>query len=199
MRYGYVRVSTDDQDVGRQLDQMRDLGILEENIFVDHASGKDMAREGWQRLMGIIAEGDLLAVDALDRLGRDYDDLTREWKRITREVGCDIAALDLDFFDSRKFRSMGDVGKVMEDMLLSLLSWKAQREREDMMRRTVAGVRRAQAEGKCKGKPPKRFGAEVLGEAQAALDARGKAAAAEVLGVTRQTVYNMIADGRLVA
>lgn len=196
--YGYVRVSTADQSVERQLVAMRELGIAEENVFVDKASGKDMNRPEWSRLMGIVGAGDFIAVDSLDRLGRDYDDLTREWKRLTREVGCDIKALDLDFFDSRKFREMGDMGKCFEDMLLSLLAWKAESDRRDMLRRQAAGIAVAKAEGKYKGRKPLDFDDARLRQVREHLDAGGsKASAARMLGVSRATLYRALDSGRL--
>lgn len=196
--YGYVRVSTADQSVERQLVAMRELGIAEENVFVDKASGKDMNRPEWSRLMGIVGAGDFIAVDSLDRLGRDYDDLTREWKRLTREVGCDIKALDLDFFDSRKFREMGDMGKCFEDMLLSLLAWKAEADRRDMLRRQAAGIAVAKAEGKYKGRKPLDFDDARLRQVREHLDAGGsKASAARMLGVSRATLYRALDSGRL--
>lgn len=195
--YGYVRVSDADQNPARQLAKMEALGIPDGNVLVDKASGGSMDRAEWLRLMGCIGEGDVVFVDALDRLGRDYDDITREWKRITREVGCDIAALDLDFMDSRKFREFGDLGKVLEDMILSVLAWKAERERTDIKRRQAEGIAIAKAEGKYRGGTRRSYPPEVVEAASAALSEGGKSAAAKVLGCTRGTVYRMIEDGRL--
>lgn len=198
MIYGYIRVSTEEQNLGRQLEKMRSLGIPDENIFQDKASGKNMERADWQRLVAIIREGDLLVIDSLDRLGRNYDCIISEWKRITRDIKCDIQCLDLEFFDSRNFRQMGDVGVMIEDMLLTTLAYVADAERKKIVQRTREGVARAKAAGKMNGRPPTKFDPELLMQAQNALDSKGKGAAGRVLGVTRQTVYNMIEDGRLV-
>ena len=105
MIYGYVRVSTADQNVARQLVKMRSLGIGDDALFVDRCSGRDMDRPEWARLMAAIAEGDRIVIDSLDRLGRSYDMVTSEWKRITREVGCDISCLDIEFMDSAAMRA----------------------------------------------------------------------------------------------
>lgn len=198
MIYGYIRISTEQQNLGRQLDKMHLLGIPDRNIFRDIASGKNMERPDWQRLNTLLAEGDLLYIDSLDRLGRTYDLIVSEWKRITHEVGCDIRCLDMEFFDSAKFREMGDIGKMVEDIFLTTLAYVADAERKKIVQRTREGVARAKAAGKMNGKPPKRFEPELLAEARIALEAGGKSAAARVLGVTRQTVYHMIEDGRLV-
>lgn len=196
-RYGYARVSTDEQNPERQLAKFREMGIPCENVMMDKLSGKSMDRPEWKTLMGLIGPGDELALDSLDRLGRNYDEIKSEWCRITRDVGCDIECLDLTFMNSRNFRSMEDIGKVMEDMILSVLAWKAQRERDDMLRRQAEGIAVAKAAGKYKGGTPRSYSQEVIDRANKALVADGKAAAAKVLGCTRSTVYRMIDDGRL--
>lgn len=196
-RYGYVRVSSKDQNEARQLDKMRELEIEDKNIFIDKASGKDLEREQYQKLISIVEEGDEIIFDSLDRLGRDYDDLTIEWRRLTREVGCDLKALDLEFFDSALFRSMGDIGKCVEDMLLSLLAYVAQTERKKNRQRQAEGIAIAKSLGKYKGKPKTIFPVELIDAANKALREEGKSAAAKILNVSRITVYRMIEDGRL--
>lgn len=131
MKIGYARVSAKDQNPERQLKKFRELGIEERYIFIDKQSGKDFNRPQYQGMLLIIREGDLLYLDALDRLGRDYDGIIREWKYITRELNADIVVLENEtLFDSRKFRTMGDLGKLMEDQFLSLLSYVAEQERK---------------------------------------------------------------------
>lgn len=196
-RYGYVRVSSKDQNEARQLEKMRELEIEDKNIFIDKASGKDLEREQYQKLISIVEEGDEIIFDSLDRLGRDYDDLTIEWRRLTREVGCDLKALDLEFFDSALFRSMGDIGKCVEDMLLSLLAYVAQTERKKNRQRQAEGIAIAKSLGKYKGKPKTIFPVELIDAANKALREEGKSAAAKILDVSRITVYRMIEDGRL--
>lgn len=197
MDYGYVRVSTEEQNTQRQILKMRELGIKEENIFVDKASGKNMERPEWQRLMNLIENGDRIVLDSLDRLGRTYDLITVEWKRITREVGCDIKCLDIEFFDSNAFQAMGDVGKVVEDMLLSLLAYVAETERKKMLQRQAEGIVVAKAEGRYKGRKPFDFDIATVEEAQRIMVEESKMAAARFLGVSTKTLYNMIDDGRL--
>ncbi len=121
--YGYIRVSSKDQNEDRQRYKMEQKGVDERFLFVDKASGKDFERPEYKLLRRVINKGDLIYMDALDRLGRNYDEVLAEWKYITREVGADIVLLDNEsLFDSRKFRAMGDMGKLMEDQFLSLLS-----------------------------------------------------------------------------
>lgn len=156
--YGYVRVSSKDQNEGRQVDKMLELGIEEQFIFVDKASGKDFDRPQYQNLRRFIQAGDLIYIDALDRLGRNYDEVIHEWKYITREVGADIVILENQtLFDSRKFKSMGDIGKLMEDQFLSLLSYVAEQERKKIKKRQREGIAKAKREGKVIGRPKKVF------------------------------------------
>lgn len=198
--YGYVRVSTKDQNPDRQIQKMRDLGIDDEHIYVDKASGKDLNRSMYQELMGVVKSGDTIALDSLDRLGRNYDDVCAEWRRLTREIGCDVRALDLEFFDSAKFHDMGDIGVCMEDMLLSLLAYVAQTERKKIKQRQAEGIALAKERGVYKGRKCNEYSQDVIEHVQSILNSGGtKAEVAEVLGVTRQTIYRMINEGRLTA
>ena len=194
--YGYIRVSSVTQNPERQIRKMGELGISDECLFIDRASGKNLDRPMYQALMAEVSEGDQIVVDSLDRLGRSYDDVTREWRRLVG-MGVDIRCLDLDFFDSAKLREMGSIGICVEDMLLSLLAYVAQTEREKNRQRQAEGIAIAKAEGRFKGKPKKQFDSKLLEEAEKALRDKGKAAAAKVLGCHVNTVNNMIADGRL--
>lgn len=199
MKYGYIRVSTQEQNPERQAETMRREGIEESLIYIDKASGKDFSRPEYARLMGDIRSGDKIVVDSLDRLGRDYDGLISEWKRLTHDEGVDIQALDMPFMDSEYFRKLGDLGKLVEDMFLGILAWVAEHERLENHRRQKEGIERAKAAGKYRGGTPRSYPQDVIDRANEALRTDGKAAAAKVLGCTRATVYRMIEDGRLAA
>lgn len=152
----YIRVSSKDQEIGRQLQKAEELGIKEENIFIDKKSGKDFDREQYQLMKKGLQKGDLLYLDSLDRLGRNYDMIISEWKEITRKKGADIVVLDnKDLFDSRKFKIMGDLGKVMEDQFLSLLAYMSEQERKKTLARQKEGIAIAKAQGKYKGRTRK--------------------------------------------
>lgn len=154
MKIAYGRVSTKEQNVERQLLKFRELGIEERFVFVDKQSGKDFDRPRYQAMRLMLREGDLVYVDALDRLGRDYDGIIAEWKYITREIGADIVCLDNEtLFDSRKFKTMGDFGKVMEDQFLSLLAYVAEQERKKNRSRQAEGIEVARTEGVTFGRP----------------------------------------------
>lgn len=154
MDIGYIRVSWKTQSLDRQLEVMRDLGIEERYIFKDVASGKNFERSGYLAMKQILREGDCLYIDALDRLGRDYDGIIKEWKHITRELKCDIVALDNSaLFDSRRFREMGELGKLMEDQFLSLLAYVADVERKKTLKRQKQGIASAKKAGVKFGRP----------------------------------------------
>ena len=154
MKIGYVRISSKTQNLSRQLDAMLELGIEKRFIFQDVASGKNFDRPGYLAMKGILREGDCLYIDALDRLGRDYDNIISEWKEITRELKCDIVAMDnSSLFDSRKFREMGELGKLMEDQFLSLLAYVADTERKKTLRRQKQGIESAKKAGIKFGRP----------------------------------------------
>ncbi|MEK3759662.1 recombinase family protein [Paenibacillus sp. FSL P4-0338] len=154
MKIAYGRVSTKEQNVERQLLKFRELEIEERFVFVDKQSGKDFDRPRYQAMRLMLREGDLVYLDALDRLGRDYDGIIAEWRYITREIGADIVCLDNEtLFDSRKFKTMGDFGKVMEDQFLSLLAYVAEQERKKNRSRQAEGIEVARAEGVTFGRP----------------------------------------------
>jgi DNA invertase Pin-like site-specific DNA recombinase len=160
MLIGYIRVSSIDQCDERQLKKMRNLGIEERMIFIDKQSGKDFDRPNYKAMKQFIREGDLIYVDALDRFGRDYDGIIKEWKYITREMNADIVVLENEtLFDSRKFKSMGDMGKLMEDQFLSLLSYVADQERKKIHQRQAEGIAVAKEKGKHLGRPQMNFSA----------------------------------------
>jgi DNA invertase Pin-like site-specific DNA recombinase len=154
MIFGYVRVSAKDQSTERQLKKMHKLEIEERCIFEDKQSGKDFDRPKYQAMKMMVREGDLIYLDALDRLGRDYDGIIKEWKHITRELNADIVVLENEsLFDSRKFKTMGDLGKLLEDQFLSMLSYVAEQERKKTKKRQAEGIEVAIGKGVRFGRP----------------------------------------------
>jgi len=154
MKLAYVRISAKSQNLARQLETMTSLGIEDRFIFRDTSSGKDFDRPGYLAMKNVLREGDCVYIDALDRLGRDYDAIISEWKHITRTLRCDIVALDnSSLFDSRKFREMGELGKLMEDQFLSLLAYVADAERKKTLQRQKQGIATAKRAGVKFGRP----------------------------------------------
>ncbi|PZE19361.1 recombinase family protein [Paenibacillus xerothermodurans] len=148
MELAYARVSAKDQNPERQLVKFRQLGIDERYIFIDMQSGKDFNRPRYQAMRLMIREGDFVYLDALDRLGRDYDGIIWEWKYTTRDLREDKVVLENETpFDSWKFRTMGDFGKVMEDQFLGLLSYVAEQKRKNNRQRQAEGIEVARKDG----------------------------------------------------
>lgn len=158
--FGYIRVSTIEQNIARQEEKMKNLGIDERDIYIDYASGRDFNRPQYQNMKSRIRKGDLIYVDALDRLGRDYEAIISEWKEITRDLDADIIVLEnSSLFDSRKFKAMNSedsqLGSLMEDQFLSLLSYVADQERKKILKRQKEGIAAAKKSGKHLGRPKK--------------------------------------------
>lgn len=189
--FGYARVSTKDQDTERQLIKLRKLVSDERYLFEEKESGKNFDRPQYQAMRLMFRKGDLLYLDALDRLGRDYDGIISEWKYLTREVGIDIAVLENSQFDSRVFRKMGsEFGKLMEDMFLTMLAYMAEQERKKNLRRQTEGYAVARAKGVKFGRKRKEIGDE-FGKLVTEFH-NGKITAVEIrkrLNMTKSTYY----------
>lgn len=153
--YGYARVSTREQNLDRQLDALREFGLGDERIYRDKASGRDFERPARKRLEKRLRAGDVLVVKSIDRLGRDYDDIIEQWRRLTKERGVDIVVLDMPILDTRG-RADGITGQPISDIVLQLLSYVAQMERESIKQRQAEGIASAKACGVRFGRPPKR-------------------------------------------
>lgn len=195
--FGYVRVSSKDQNVERQVEKMRSLGVPERHLFIEKQSGKDFDRPVYQALCQMLRQGDLLYIDSVDRLGRNYEAVKDEWRHLTREIGADVVALDMpDLFDSRKFRQQGDVGKLLEDQMLSLLAWVADQERKKIRQRQREGIEIAKREGKYKGRKPVEVKDFSRYYQRWARHEVSKAALARELGISRPTVDRLIQEAR---
>ena len=152
--YGYVRVSTKEQNEARQMLALRDYGIPEKNIYVDKMSGKDFNRPQYQKLMKDIKPGDVLVTKSIDRLGRNYEEILIQWRHITKEKGVDIVVLDMPLLDTR--RSGHDLtGTFVADLVLQILSYVAQTERENIRQRQREGIAAAKLRGVRFGRPEK--------------------------------------------
>jgi len=149
--FGYVRVSTKEQNTDRQIIAMQELGINERDIFVDKASGKDFERPQYQALKAQLRKGDLVYISSLDRLGRNSDAIKREWESITKEIGADMVVLDMPLLDTRQHKDT--LGTFVSDLVLQVLSFMAQSEREKTLARQKEGIAVAKAKGKHLGRP----------------------------------------------
>ena len=143
--YGYVRVSTQEQNEARQLTAMREFGVQEKNIIVEKLSGKDFHRPLYQRLVTSLRPEDVLVVKSIDRLGRNYEEILEQWGVITKERKAAIVVLDMPLLDTRQGRDL--TGTLIADIVLQLLSYVAQTERENIRRRQAEGIAEAKANG----------------------------------------------------
>lgn len=153
--YGYARVSSKDQNLDRQLDAFEAFGVPRDAIFADKASGKDFDRPEYRRLVESLAEGDVVVIKSIDRLGRNYEEILTEWRTITKERKAAIVVLDMPLLDTRERRD-GLTNMLISDIVLQLLSYVAQVERENIKRRQAEGIAAAQARGVRFGRPKKK-------------------------------------------
>ena len=152
MEYGYARVSTKEQHEERQLIALTGFGIAESAIFVDKQSGKDFERTQYRRLMRKLKDGDTLVVKSIDRLGRNYEEILEQWRIITKEKRAAIVVLDMPLLDTRQNRDL--TGTLIADIVLQLLSYVAQTEREFIRQRQAEGIAAAKARGVRFGRQP---------------------------------------------
>ena len=151
--YGYVRVSTREQNEARQLVAMKEFGIPDDCVFMDKQSGKDFKRPRYQELIGDLQPGDVLVVKSIDRLGRNYDDILEQWRVITKEKQAAIVVLDMPLLDTRQGRDL--TGTLIADIVLQLLSYVAETERNFIRQRQAEGIAAARARGVHLGRPVK--------------------------------------------
>lgn len=197
--YGYVRVSTQEQNERRQVVSMQAAGVAPENVYMEKASGKSMDRPMWEALMEALQDGDTLVVDELSRMGRTYDGVTEAWREL-RKRGVSIKVLDADFLCTEHMDAMGDMGRAVEDMLLALMAYVADHERREILRRQAEGIQVAKAAGKYRGRKANVVPRDMADEAARRLhDGDSMASVARYLGVHRNTLAKMVRDGRVAA
>jgi len=194
--YGYVRVSGADQNEDRQLIAMAEMGVPERCIFTDKQSGKDFDRKAYKALVKRLRGGDLLYVKSIDRLGRNYEEIQNQWRRLTKEIGVDIVVIDMPLLDTRNGKDL--LGTLIADLVLNLLSFVAQSERESIRKRQAEGIAAARARGVRFGRPVK-----TVPEGFAAMVEqweRGAMPFSELLaqsGLKEATLYNRLREHRV--
>ena len=152
MNYGYVRVSSITQNIDRQMEEMHKWGLSDKYIYVDKQSGKDFERPNYQIMKKKLKENDLLIIKSIDRLGRNYEMIIKEWQELTKEINCDIVVIDFPLLDTR-VDAENLVGKFISDIVLQVLSFVAQNERENIRQRQAEGIRIAKEKGIHMGRP----------------------------------------------
>ena len=162
MEYGYARVSSKEQNLARQIKELRAAGIEERNILTDKQSGKDFNRKSYNLLVGtdstapLLRQGDLLTVYSIDRLGRNYNEIMKQWQYITQEIKADISVLDMPLLDTRSNGNSLD-SRFVADLVLQILSYVAEKERENIKARQAQGIAVAREQGKHLGRPRATF------------------------------------------
>lgn len=153
MVYGYVRVSAKDQNEDRQIIAMREVGVSEKNIYMDKQSGKDFKRKQYKRLVRKMKKDDLLYIKSIDRLGRNYEEIIKQWRYLTKEKRIDIIVLDMPLLDTRRGKDL--MGTFLSDIVLQVLSFVAENEKSNIRQRQAEGIAAAKARGVKFGRPPK--------------------------------------------
>lgn len=193
MEYGYIRVSTREQNEQRQLIAMREFGISENRIYMDKQSGKDFARKNYRKLVRRLKRDDTLVVKSIDRLGRNYEEILEQWRLITKEKQAAIVVLDMPLLDTRQSRDL--TGTLIADIVLQLLSYVAQTEREFIHQRQAEGIAAAKRNGVKFGRRPMDRPAAFDGWKRkwlaGEISARG---AARQLGVTHSTFLRWVKE-----
>ncbi|MBQ9763339.1 MAG: recombinase family protein [Phascolarctobacterium sp.] len=151
--YGYVRVSSVEQNEDRQLVALKDVGVVKHNIFIDKQSGKNFERPKYKKLVKKLKPGDLLYVQSIDRLGRNYIEIQEQWRFLTKDKGIDIVVLDMPLLDTRNGKDL--LGTFIADLVLQILSFVAQTEREHIRERQAQGIAAAKSRGVKFGRPKK--------------------------------------------
>lgn len=158
--YGYVRVSSTDQNEDRQMLALRKQNIAEKNIYIDKLSGKDFNRPSYKRLIRKLRVGDLLYILSIDRLGRNYEEIQNQWRVLTKEIGVDVCIIDMPLLDTRQGKDL--MGTFIADLVLQILSFVAQNERENIRKRQLQGIAAAKAKGVRFGRPEKGLPLEFI-------------------------------------
>lgn len=149
--YAYIRVSSMDQNESRQLRAIQELHISRTNIYIDKQSGKDFNRKNYKRLVRVLKKGDLLYIPSIDRLGRNYREIQKQWRHLTLEKGIDICVIDMPLLDTRQYKDL--LGTFISDIVLQILSFVAESERDNIRKRQSQGIKEAQAKGIRFGRP----------------------------------------------
>lgn len=191
--YGYIRVSSTDQNEDRQLIALRGCEVPEQNLYVDKQSGKDFERPEYRRMLRRLKRDDLLYVKSIDRLGRNYGEILEQWRLLTKEKGVDIVVLDMPLLDTRSGKDL--MGTFIADLVLQILSFVAENERENIRQRQAEGIAAAKARGVPFGRPalplPENFEQVVAKWRNKEIDF---ASSLEQTGLCRATFYRRLKD-----
>lgn len=189
--FGYARVSSIDQNEERQITALRTVKVPEQNMYVDKQSGEDFERPQYKRLKKKLKKGDLIYILSIDRLGRNYEEIQRQWRILTKELGVDICVIDMPLLDTRNGKDL--MGTFIADLVLQILSFVAQSERENIKKRQAQGIAAAKAKGVRFGRPSKPLPCDFEKIAEAWKQKRlPLAEALQMCGMSKATFYRKI-------
>lgn len=193
---GYARVSSKDQNEARQVEALKAAGVSERYIFIDKESGKDYNRDKYNAMVSVLRKGDTVFVCSLDRLGRNYTETGKQWEHITKEIGADICVLDMPILDTRNTNDL--TGTFVADLVLKILSYVAEKERQNIKERQRQGIAIAKDKGAYKGRKPIDIDEDRFDEVyeQVLNDGRSNKWAMEKLGLRTNTYYKAVARYR---
>lgn len=196
MTYGYIRVSSKDQNISRQLDALASFPVPTENIYTDKLSGKDFERPNYKKLLRRLRVGDVLVILSIDRLGRNYEEILEQWRIIVKEKQADIVVLDFPLLDTRARQNGSDLtGRFVADLVLQILAYTAEKERENIRQRQAEGIAAAKARGVLWGR--KKLPRPPETERYAQLWRDGEISLREIgtrLGVSRSKAYSFVTE-----
>ncbi len=197
MIYAYIRVSTKHQNIDRQFEEIKALGIDDKYIYIDKESGKDFDRTKYQKLIKKLKKDDLLIIKSIDRLGRNYHMILEEWSRITKTIGADIKVLDMPLLDTR-IEGKNLVGKFISDIVLQVLSFVAENERINLKQRQAEGIRIAKEKGVKFGRPKAILPLNTSDILDKYINKElTNLEAANLIGVSRGTFFRLVKERKL--
>lgn len=193
MKIGYARVSSKEQNLARQLEALEAAGC--EKIYSDKISGKNFERPEYQKMISELTSDDIIIILSIDRLGRNYDEIMTEWRKITKEIKADVKVLDMPLLDTTVGRTNDLTDTFIADLVLQILSYVANLEREHIRERQREGIEIAKRDGKYKGRAKKEYDKDLFEQSKRRCDAGEitKKEFAEIMGVSRKTLYSMLA------
>lgn len=192
MIFAYIRVSTKQQKIDRQYEEIKELGVDEKRIYIDKESGKNFDRSNYQKLIRKIKKDDLLIIKSIDRLGRNYHMILDEWARITKSIGADIKVIDMPLLDTR-IEGRNLVGKFISDIVLQVLSFVAENERANIKQRQAEGIRIAKEKGVRFGRPNKILPSNTNEIIEKYINHEiNNVDASKIIGVSRGTFFRLV-------
>ena len=194
MIYAYIRVSTKQQKIDRQYEEIKEFNVEDKKIYIDKESGKDFDRTNYQRLIKKLKKDDLLIIKSIDRLGRNYQMILEEWARITKTIGADIKVIDMPLLDTR-IEGKNLVGKFISDIVLQVLSFVAENERNNIKQRQAEGIRIAKEKGVKFGRPKITLPSNTIEIIKRYINKEiTNIEASKIIGVSRGTFFRLVKD-----